>query len=154
MQVNSPPPGAGRRHPFTTRAPPDQLGGHYRCRQLSTKRECEKKHRNLTQRFVFCPPLHLSKFFVFVFFSTFQSENQPEHKEFQGLTAPKRGLFRHGILDEIFVFGCLFGPKETRAAARGEIRKIGRFPLHAISGTPLYMGKMGFDLSISPSFAC
>ena len=33
------------------------------------------------------------------------------HKEFQGLKVPKKGGFRHGILGEIFVFGCLFGPE-------------------------------------------
>ena len=50
-----------------------------------------------------------SKFFVFAFFLHLKEKNkQPEHKEFQGLKAPKKGGFRHRILGEIFVFGCLF----------------------------------------------
>ena len=75
--------------------------------------ESEKNtQRNLTQRCLFLPPPSPpGKILCVCVFFTFQREKQPEHKEFQGLTAPKRGLFRHGILGEIFVFGCLFGPE-------------------------------------------
>ena len=49
---------------------------------------------------------------MFAFFPAFQGEKQPEHKEFRrGLKAPKKGGFRHGILGEIFVFGCLVSPE-------------------------------------------
>ena len=53
------------------------------------------------------------------FFPKFQRDKQPEHKESQGLKAPKAGGFRHGIFGEIFVFGCLLGPALMR-----EIHKL------------------------------
>ena len=51
-----------------------------------------------------------SKFFVFVFFLHFKEKNSPNTKNFRGWR-PLKGGFRHGILGDIFVFGCLFGPE-------------------------------------------
>ena len=72
--------------------------------------ESEKStQRNPTQRFVFLPNSLCLRYFP-----TFQGEKQPEHEEFQGLKAPKRRWIQawpHGILGEISVFGCLFGPE-------------------------------------------
>ena len=45
---------------------------------------------------------------MFAFFLYFKERTQPKHKEFRGLKAPKKGGFGHGILAEIFVFGCFF----------------------------------------------
>ena len=45
---------------------------------------------------------------MFALFLHFKEETQPEHKEFRRLKAPKKGECGHGILGEIFVFGCLF----------------------------------------------
>ena len=75
--------------------------------------QCLKRkntQRNLTQWLCFCPPRPPSKFFCVWFFLHFKEKTQPEHKEFRGLKAPKKGGFRHVILGEIFVFGCLLRP--------------------------------------------
>ena len=83
---------------------------NYQINSLGILKSEKNTQRNLTQRFFSPPPRPPSKFFVFAFFLHFKEKTQPEHKEFPGLKAPKKGGFRHGILGEIFVFGCLFRP--------------------------------------------
>ena len=79
------------------------------------QRAKKKPNKSNTKIFVLPPsffqplsqPFQILCVYIFV---TFQRETQPEHKEIRGLKAPKKGGFRHGILGEIFVFGCLFRP--------------------------------------------
>ena len=66
---------------------------------------------NPTQRYFWAPPLPPSKFFVFAFSYISKRTKQPEHKEFQGLKAPKTRWIQAGDSCEIFLFRCLFGPE-------------------------------------------
>ena len=76
----------------------------FKSRAKSTQRNQHK--------YLFLAPLSPFKILcVAVFSYILKREKRPEHKEFQGLKAPDKGGFRHGILGEIFVFGCLFGPE-------------------------------------------
>ena len=86
--------------------PPPHGGGSF-------KEENRERPKKSNTKICFLPPSPPpSKFFVFALFPTFQRKEMAEHKEFQRLKAPKNGGFGHGILGEIFVFGCLFGPEE------------------------------------------
>ena len=82
--------------------------GKFGCNDRERKKNTQ---RNPTQRFVFCPPLPPSKFYVFAFSLLFKEKKTARTQRISGVEGPLNGGgFRHGILGEIFVFGCLFGP--------------------------------------------
>ena len=83
---------------------------HLQCGAFCKR--ANKKHPKKSNTKIFFRPPHRppSKIFVFAFFLYFKEKTQHEHKEFRGLKAPKKGGFGHGILGEIFVFGCPFRP--------------------------------------------
>ena len=84
------------------------------------RRERKKTPKEIQHRICFLTsPLPPSKFFVCAFSANVREIKQPEHKEFHWLKAPKKGGFGHGILGEIFVFGCLFGPDKCLLARNG-----------------------------------
>ena len=60
----------------------------------TAKVESEKKHPKKIPNKDFLPPLPPSRLFVFAFFPAFSREKHAEHKEFQGLKAPKRGWIK------------------------------------------------------------
>ena len=68
--------------------------------------EKQKKTKQANTKIFFCPSRPPFKNLCVCDFLHFKEKTQPEHKEFRGLKAPKKGGFRHGILGEIFVFGC------------------------------------------------
>ena len=77
----------------------------------SPRLESEKKRpKKSNTKICFLPPYPPFKILCVCVFPTFQSEKQPENKNFRGWRPLKEGGFRHGILGEIFVFGCLFRP--------------------------------------------
>ena len=82
---------------------------------VTALKERKKHPKKSNTKIFFCPPPPppVKIFCVCISYLHFKQKTQPEHKEFRGLKAPKKGGFRHRILGEIFVFWMSFFPTVT-----------------------------------------